>query len=102
MARRAAFFTPWLALEENISLLGNALGIELEVESTEVAAGPYSADILGRDSATGDYVVIENQLGRTDHDLRPSPLTLAPRAAASSEGLAHRFRLVRNTALVYT
>ena len=32
-------FTPWLAKEENIERFGNALGIGLEVENTEVAVG---------------------------------------------------------------
>ena len=63
----AADFTPWLASEENISKLADALGLELEAEGTEVAVGPYSADILARDSA-GNYVVIENQLAKTNHD----------------------------------
>jgi hypothetical protein len=61
-------FTPWLALDENITQLGNAVGFELEVENTEVAVGPYSADILAKDSGTGKYVVIENQFGKTNHD----------------------------------
>ncbi len=61
-------FTPWLAEDESISLLSEALGIELEVEDTEVSVGPYAADILARDTASGDYVVIENQLGKTNHD----------------------------------
>ena len=61
-------FTPWLAAEDNIALLGDALGIELAVEDTEVSVGPYSADILARDTASGDYIVIENQLGKTNHD----------------------------------
>lgn len=61
-------FTPWLAREENIRLLSEAIGIELEVENTEVAVGPYSADILARDSGTSRLVVIENQLKKTDHD----------------------------------
>ncbi len=61
-------FTPWLAEEENIKLLGEAIGLELEVENTEVAVGPYSADIVARDVGTGDYVVIENQFGKTNHD----------------------------------
>lgn len=61
-------FTPWLAEDENLHLLGEALGIELEVEDTEVSVGPYSADILARDTGSGDYVVIENQLGKTNHD----------------------------------
>ncbi len=64
----ASKFTPWLAKEENIQLLGEAIGIELEVENTEVAVGPYSADILARDTGTGKYIVIENQLKKTDHD----------------------------------
>ncbi len=61
-------FTPWLAEEDNIALLGDALGIELAVEDTEVFVGPYSADILARDTASGNYIVIENQLGKTNHD----------------------------------
>ena len=64
----AVDFTPWLAQEENIGRLGEALGMELEVENTEVAVGPYSADIVARDTVTSRYVVIENLLGKTDHD----------------------------------
>ena len=36
----AADFTPWLALEENMSQLGDAIGLELETERTEVAVCP--------------------------------------------------------------
>jgi uncharacterized protein DUF4268 len=64
----AADFTPWLAQDENIALLGRAIGLELEVEKVEAAVGPYSADILAKDSGTGKYVIIENQLGKTNHD----------------------------------
>lgn len=64
----ASDFTPWLAKEENIALLADAIGLELEVENVEVAVGPYSADILAKDVGTAQYVVIENQLGRTNHD----------------------------------
>jgi len=73
----ASDFTPWLAQETNILELGAAIGLELEVEHTEVAVGPYAADILARDSATGGYVVIENQLTKTDHDHLGKALTYA-------------------------
>ena len=72
----AADFTPWLAREENMSRLGEALGLELEAEQIEVAVGPYSADILARDSA-GDYVIIENQLTKTNHDHLGKSITYA-------------------------
>lgn len=68
-------FTPWLA--ENISELNKALGIELEVENKEVAVGPYSADVLAKDTGTGKYVVIENQLEKTDHDHLGKAITYA-------------------------
>ncbi len=60
-------FTTWLAQQENIRLLGDAIGIELEVEAQEKAVGPFSADLLCKDTATDAWVVIENQIERTDH-----------------------------------
>lgn len=60
-------FTPWLAREENIALLGETIGIELEVERQEQPVGPFRADILCKDTVTGHYVLIENQLEVTDH-----------------------------------
>ena len=66
-ADEAAEFTPWLAQEENIKLLGDAIGIELEVEAQEKPVGPFSADILCKDTVNNLWVLIENQLVRTDH-----------------------------------
>ncbi len=63
----AGDFTPWLAREENIQLLGEAISIELEVEAQEKNVGPFRADILCKDTANGSWVLIENQLERTDH-----------------------------------
>jgi hypothetical protein len=60
-------FTPWLAKEENLKLLGETIGIVLELESHEKEVGPFRADILCKDTATDDWVLIENQLERTDH-----------------------------------
>lgn len=58
-------FTPWLAREENLGLLGEAIEMNLELVGTEQSVGPFKADIVARD---GDRVVIiENQLDATDH-----------------------------------
>lgn len=75
--KEALAFTPWLAQPENIARLGTAIGMELEVENTEVAAGPFSADIVARETAGGAYVVIENQLEKTDHDHLGKAITYA-------------------------
>jgi hypothetical protein len=60
-------FTPWLARDENISLLADTLGLELEVEAQEKEVGPFRADILCKDIHNDSWVLIENQLARTDH-----------------------------------
>ena len=60
-------FTPWLAQEENLVLLGDALGLELELEAVEKGVGPFRADIICRDTANDSLVLIENQLEGTDH-----------------------------------
>lgn len=75
-------FTPWLA--EHIDELSKAVGVELEVENTEVACGPYSADILAKDTGTGKFVVIENQLEKTNHDHLGKAITYASVLDAST------------------
>jgi len=68
-------FTPWLA--DNISLLGEALGLNLEVISTEHDVGSFSLDILSKDIDSGNFVAIENQLEITDHTHLGQILTYA-------------------------
>ncbi len=64
----ASDFTPWLAEPENIQLLAEALGLPaLQVEETEATVGPFRADILCSEPDSDGYVLIENQLERTDH-----------------------------------
>lgn len=58
-------FTPWLA--ENLELLGEELGLSLQLKEREYAVGRYSLDLLLED-AQGRTVIVENQFGQTDHD----------------------------------
>lgn len=60
-------FTPWLAEQENLDALGNELGLKLVFEAIEKAVENFSADILAKDVSTDRWVVIENQLEKTDH-----------------------------------
>lgn len=61
-------FTPWLAQKDNIAILSNTIGLDLEVEAQEKEVGPFRADILCKDTTTSHWVLIENQLERTDHN----------------------------------
>jgi len=63
----ASDFTPWLANKQNLNILSEALGIDLELEAQERPVGPFRADILCKDVGTDRWVLIENQLERTDH-----------------------------------
>ena len=56
---------------------GEALGIDLELEAQEKAVGPFRADILCKDIGTDHWVLIENQLERTDHSHLGQLLTYA-------------------------
>lgn len=60
-------FTPWLAGEDNLALLGETIGIDLELKAQEKSVGPFRADILCKNTVTNDWVLIENQLEKTDH-----------------------------------
>lgn len=73
----ATDFTPWLAREDNLALLGETLGIDLELEAQEKPVGPFRADILCKDVGTDTWVLVENQLERTDHGHLGQLLTYA-------------------------
>ena len=84
-----AAFTPWLAEEENLRILGDALGFDLELEALERTVGPFRADIACHDTCIGERVLIENQLGRSDHVHLGRTFTYAAGldAAASCHGV---------------
>lgn len=73
----ATDFTPWLARPENLSVLAETLGIDLELEAQERAVGPFRADILCKEIGAERWVLIENQLERTDHSHLGQLLTYA-------------------------
>lgn len=64
-AHEAHDFTPWLLANQDV--LGEALGMDLELVTAEHPVGGFSLDLLGRDLATGETVIVENQLEVTDH-----------------------------------
>ena len=61
-------FTNWLAREENINLLSDTIGIDIEIVGTEKSIGSFNVDMVARDRSTDSKIIIENQLERTDHD----------------------------------
>lgn len=76
-ANEAGDFTPWLAREENLGLLGDSVGLALQLEAQEKEVGPFRADILCKDTATSNWVLIENQVEKTDHTHLGQLLTYA-------------------------
>ena len=73
----ARHFTPWLAQEDNLALLGETINIDLELEAKERNVGPFRADLLCKDTRDGSWVLIENQVDRTDHNHLGQLLTYA-------------------------
>lgn len=61
-------FSSWLALPENIGLLGETIGIEIIEPQTERTVGSFSADIIAEEEGTGRKILIENQLEASNHD----------------------------------
>jgi len=57
-------FTRWL--EQNVDVLNEVLDISLSSAEREQAAGTFSVDLVAEDES-GNPVVIENQLDKSDH-----------------------------------
>jgi hypothetical protein len=64
-AKEAADFTTWLS--NNIDILAEQLGIELLNLEKEKPVGTFAVDLVGI-GKDGQLAIIENQLGKTDHD----------------------------------
>lgn len=61
-------FSNWLALDENIELLNEVIGLTLVDIEKETFVGLYRCDLVAIDETTGTKVIIENQLESTNHD----------------------------------
>ena len=61
-------FTPWLSQDDNISLLADAIGIDITVDETESSVGDFNVDIFAFETGTDRKIIIENQLQDTNHD----------------------------------
>ncbi|MEV8195592.1 DUF4268 domain-containing protein [Rhodococcus pyridinivorans] len=62
----ALHLTPWLL--QSADVLAELLGIDdLVLEAAEHRVGDFRLDLIGYDQATGHKIIIENQLGRSDH-----------------------------------
>lgn len=68
-------FTPWL--RENADVLADALGLDLEIHEAEVPVGGFNVDLVGEDVTNGRPLIVENQLGASDHGHLGQLLTYA-------------------------
>lgn len=96
-----ADFDQWLVSQDGLTRLENETGIRIEPDSIRLqeSVGGFYADIYGLDNReTIDRpVVIENQLGTTNHDHLGKVLTYAGALATEPQGcflvwVAERFR----------
>lgn len=68
-------FTPWLL--QNVDVLSDLLGMDLELQVAEHPVGNFSLDLLGRDASDDSVVIVENQLEQSDHGHLGQILTYA-------------------------
>lgn len=61
-------FSKWLSQESNLSLLSEAVGIDIVLEELESPVGGFSVDLFASEEGTGRKIIIENQLEDTNHD----------------------------------
>lgn len=75
-------FTPWLAQDDNIALLADAVGLDITVDETESSVGDFNVDIFVSETGTDRRIIIENQLEDTNHDHLGKLITYASGKAA--------------------
>lgn len=61
-------FTPWLAEDDNLAMLADAVGLDITLDETESKVGDFNVDIYATETGTERRIIIENQLEDTNHD----------------------------------
>lgn len=82
-SNEARDFTVWLARDENLSMLGEAVGMDINLEERESPVGSFSVDLFATEEGTGRKIIIENQLEDTNHDHLGKIITYAAGKEAS-------------------
>lgn len=70
-------FTKWLSKKKNLALLSEEIGIVMELIGIEKKVGGFKVDILAKEEDSDHTIVIENQLGQTNHDHLGKMITYA-------------------------
>ncbi len=90
----------WLAEADNLDLLDETLGLDMEVEAADRHVGPMTADLICRDIRDDSRVLIEVQLSDTDDDYLGRLIAQAAGLEASKiVWIATRFRDEHRAAL---
>ena len=61
-------FSKWLAQENNLLQLSEAIGIDIVLEELESSVGNFNVDLYAIEEGTDRRIIIENQLEDTNHD----------------------------------
>ena len=94
----ATSFTPWLL--DNADILGDTLGLEIQLEEAEHSVGNFSLDLIGRDLTHEARLIVENQVEQSDHGHLGQLLTYtAGTDAATIVWVARGFRDEHRVAL---
>ena len=66
MKRTTDLRTVW-SHEANLEELGNAVGIDIDMEERDSSVGSFSVDLFATETGSGRKISIENQLEDTNH-----------------------------------
>ena len=61
-------FSKWLAQENNLMQLSEAIGVDIVLEELESSVGSFNVDLYAIEEGTDRRIIIEKQLEDTNHD----------------------------------